>query len=399
MQRLVRPRGGFAGAVRGALRRQPAFVRLVEARRAARDERAYLALRARYARPTESLDMADGTDALLRAVWPGPARTRSDPSTVRLFIVTGETDTTGAMKDELCRSFDARSFDFVPWLPRSATRDLSWRAPLQEAILREFRDAHVERPIDLVLVYGTHFEIEPATLRAMRASGAAVALLCGDDKHSFEADPRHPSGQRPLIGSATVHLTNSRECVGWYEAEGAACLYVGWAADPAIYRPLGLPRDLPVSFVGGWYGARRDLIARVRAAGIPVRCWGPASEGGPLSRDDVVRVYNRSVVNLGFGGVGSSARITCVKARDFEVPLTGSLYLTQYDPDLATHYEIGREILCYRDALDLVEQLRYWLARPSEAAAIGRAARERALREHTWTARLTTVLQRLGILR
>ena len=78
---------------------------------------------------------------------------------------------------------------------------------------------------------------------------------------------------------------------------------------------------------------------------------------------------------------------------------SGNLLLTLYDAELARLWCVGREILCYYNEIDCIEQIRYYLERPTEAQAIGQAARERALREHTWTHRMLDLLRWMGILK
>jgi len=114
---------------------------------------------------------------------------------------------------------------------------------------------------------------------------------------------------------------------------------------------------------------------------------------------DVVEIFNRSCINLGMGGIGYSERLTNLKARDFEIPGTGGgVYVTSFNPDLAQHFIIGEEILCYRNREEMLELIRYYLARPDEAREIARRGRERCLREHRWLHRYQRVCKILGIL-
>lgn len=315
-------------------------------------------------------------------------------------MVAAQWDTASPFVPELLRSYDTAFVDLAPRVPRLGDpRDLAWRAPLQREIVERFHDAHRVRPVDAALLYVSHYECDAGTLEAIAATGVPTLVLSMDDKHAFEPRPGPiPNGQRPLIGSATVHLTNSLECIRWYSAEGAAAYFFPEAADPEIYRPLDLQKDIDASFVGGWYGGRRDLIEGLRALGIHVETFGPGTDNGIISRDEIVAVFNRSRVNLGFGGVAESARITCLKGRDFEVPMTGNAYLTQYNHELTHMYDVGREIACYLNVNDCIEQIRMLLDNPAEAAALGRASRERALRDHSWTARTDELLRWLGIL-
>lgn len=403
MQRKLAKPHPIVRGIRGLLRRNRLAFRIVHRWRSQKDERAYRRLRDRYARmapPWLDWDAEKARQrALLGRVWTGPARVHERCGDVRIFLVTSELDTTPTFAPELQRSFDADVFNTVAYLPsRPRPNALEWRDRLQRDLLEGFLRAHEREPFDLAFLYVSHFECAPSTLLTIREAGVPAAVYWMDDKHSFLEKSGVPNGQRPLSGAASLHLTTSLECVRWYTAEGAPAYYMPEAADPEVFRPLDLPKDIQVSFVGGWYGGRRELIARLRAAGIEVRCWGPETEGGLVSREEVVRIFNRSRINLGFGGIGSTAAVTHLKTRDYEVPMSGNLYLTLYNSELADQFDIGREILCYLNDVDCAEQIRFWLAQADRARDVGRAARARSLRDHTWTRRISDLLGWMGIL-
>lgn len=405
MQRIgERGQSRFLVGIRAMLRGRRALQRFVLWRRQRRAERRYLQLREAFVRAgTTWLDwpaQQRRDRELLHRAWRGPVRLLPAPTDARIFVVVGELETTMNLAPELGRSFDTEVFNYVDYLPRRLQphASLDWRERLQTDLLARFRAAHERRPFDLAILYVTHFECARSTLGAITATGVPAAVLCWDDKHSLLEQPvGWPNGQEPLIGAATLHLTNSLECVSWYAARGAAARYFPEAADPETYRHIDLQKDISVSFIGGWYGARRELIRELHTAGVEVRCWGPGTEGGAVSREEMVRIYNRSRVNLGFGGLGDTGTVTHLKGRDFEIPMTGNLYLTLYDYELAHHFDVGREILCYLNGVDCVEQIRFWLSQEDGARAVGQAARERALRDHTWTRRVSDLLAWMGL--
>ena len=80
------------------------------------------------------------------------------------------------------------------------------------------------------------------------------------------------------------------------------------------------------------------------------------------------------------------------------IPGSGNVLLTMYDSELAKMWHIGKEILCYYNEIDSIDQIRYYLERPSELIEIGQSARKRALDEHTWTHRIKELLIWMGIL-
>ena len=82
--------------------------------------------------------------------------------------------------------------------------------------------------------------------------------------------------------------------------------------------------------------------------------------------------------------------------------MSGAFYLTGWMEEMTLHYDVGKEIVCYRSAAELVDLARYYLAHDVERERIRRAGYERALRDHTWHRRFETLfaeLARTGVLR
>lgn len=393
--------------LKSALRRQTAIYELVRRRRARRQESQYVRRRDRYANDAGPVFAPPGylerSAWLLKQRWRGARAVKNRPGDVRLFAAIADVPGGPRFVNALASTFDASIFDWGRY--RSSNEDafrsdLSWRSRLQSDVVEAFRDADRERPVDLVFVYGSHLEFERATLEALRSMGAPVALVSLDDKHLFDerTDLGYPNGQRPLIGAADVHVTNSRECVRWYLASRAPVYYMPQGIDTELFRTLGLPIDIDVSFMGQRYGFRAHFIEALEESGIDVTCFGPGWGTCVVSEEEKVEIYNRSRINLGLGGVAYSSEVTCIKGRDLEVPAAGGFYLTTYDAELADLFDIGREIVCYRNEIDCVELIRYYLEHEDERRAIARAGRERCVLEHTWQARLQGLLRWLGIL-
>lgn len=84
---------------------------------------------------------------------------------------------------------------------------------------------------------------------------------------------------------------------------------------------------------------------------------------------------------------------TAVSLRAFEVPLAGGLLLADDRPDLHQHFDVGREVLAYRDAGHARELAAWALGHPPEAAAIAAAGQRRAHDEHTMVHRARRLVQ------
>ena len=81
--------------------------------------------------------------------------------------------------------------------------------------------------------------------------------------------------------------------------------------------------------------------------------------------------------------------------------MAGAFYVTGWLDEIALHYEIGTEIVCYRSRDELVDLSRYYLANDTEREKIRRAGYERARRDHTWRRRfedLFAELRRRGVI-
>ena len=110
-------------------------------------------------------------------------------------------------------------------------------------------------------------------------------------------------------------------------------------------------------------------------------------------------IYTKSRINLGCGGVGYSSRLVCLKGRDFEVPMSGGLYLTQHNPELSLVFDVGREIVTYRNPTDCARIIKELLNDRDLAASIRTAARERSIRDHTYQVRWSRVFETIGALK
>ena len=123
--------------------------------------------------------------------------------------------------------------------------------------------------------------------------------------------------------------------------------------------------------------------------------------GGVLSDRDMVQMYSRSKINLGFSSCNTDdaeERILQIRLRDFEVPMSGGFYLVEYMEELEEFFEIGKEIACYSGPEDLVEKVQYYLKHDTEREKIRQSGYERSLRDHTWHKRFEKAFKEMGIL-
>jgi len=274
------------------------------------------------------------------------------------------------------------------------------REGLDRDVLDVFEKANKEQPIDAVVGYMSGYMIRAETLEEMGKRGAVIFNCCWDDKLNF---PGAQSGGRynspaEIAGAVDLNLTNAPESVVKYAVHGGLAMFWPPGALPEIHRPYKEEFKYEVSFAGARYGRRGGFIKKLKEQGVEVECFGAGWTNGKLSREEMVRLYSQSRINLGFSGVGHGQRLLCLKGRDFEVPMSGGLYLTEDNPELSLVYEIGREIVTYYDDEDCAEKIKFLLNNPERGKEIREGGRARALKEHTWEKRFEEIFGLAGML-
>ncbi|MFN2126353.1 MAG: glycosyltransferase [Anaerolineales bacterium] len=122
----------------------------------------------------------------------------------------------------------------------------------------------------------------------------------------------------------------------------------------------------------------------------------------PLPDEELIRIYSRSNISLGFSTVGNThlqdSPIKQIRLRDFEAPMSGAFYMVEYMEDLEEFFIPGKEIVCYHDEQDLTDKIKYYLAHNREREGIRQAGYKRAISEHTWQLRFTNAFRIMGLI-
>jgi glycosyltransferase involved in cell wall biosynthesis len=342
-------------------------------------------------------------------------------------------------------------FDFPGW-PDDA--DPAWQRtgkPRTNArLLAAFRGALRQHPIDLFFGYFYSSVVYPETIDLIRQSGVPTVNFSCNNVHQFHL-------MRDIAPRFDLCIVPEKVALADFEAVGARPARIQLAANPRVYRPYPEPRVYDVAFVGQRYADRATYLDTLYQGGIDVRAWGagwapgkrvdvahakaalalvederldgirrmlrervarvlrpsePSTEppaqnghvpyGGPrLLHADLVKMFSRSRISLGFATAGEShrtpTRLRHLRLREFEAPMSGALYLTEDQPELAEYFEPGEEVLTYTDPDDLLDRVRYYLAHQEQSERIRHAALSRARREHTWQHRFAELFATLGL--
>ncbi len=208
-----------------------------------------------------------------------------------------------------------------------------------------------------------------------------------------------------VVGNSEGALERLRE-LGARRAE-----VVHWAADPELFRPHDVAKEMDVFFYGHSDKFRREWMREL--IGEPSRRLGDVdfAIGGYDYRGDTghARTIGRVPFNV-FPHAISSAHInlnvtrrahadtfassTC---RPFELAACGAAIVSNPVSGLERWFDPERELRVAADADEATALYGELLADPAQAEELGRRARERVLDEHTYAHRARRLLDLLGL--
>ena len=363
----------------------------------------YRQLCGRYGSPSVIDDPKAVTDLTRRLFRQAPER-RAAPVANRPSVLFVGTD---AQQDYsgLVQALQQRA-DVVVLQQGSGKHGQRWPAgPHEYEVVRRENGETIrrylrERRFDVLIGQMWAVSVDPRALAEAKDNGVAVVNISMDDRHAFLGPALADGadgGTRGLAPHLTLACTAAAECVRWYEMEGCPALFFPEATDGAIFSPAGVEKDIDVSFVGGRYGVRESLVAALERAGVRVHAFGAGWPAGRIPTQDVPRLFARSRVILGCGTIGHCDDFYALKLRDFDAPSSGSLYLTNDNPDLHGLFDVGREMATFTGIDDAVERVRHFLRNQAEREEIAAAGRLKTSTEHQWAARFEQLFSRLEL--
>ncbi|MFL6005556.1 MAG: glycosyltransferase, partial [Gaiellaceae bacterium] len=183
-----------------------------------------------------------------------------------------------------------------------------------------------------------------------------------------------------------------------------------WAADPDVFNPHDVEKAHDVFFYGYGDKFRREWMATL--VGEPSRRL-PDTDfalGGRDFRGDIggarmigdvpFNVFARAIsaahINLNVTRRSHATVYASATSRPFELAASGAAIVSNPVDGMEQWFEPGRELLVASTAEEAVDAYRELLSDPAQAEALGMAARERALDEHTYSHRARRLLELIG---
>jgi spore maturation protein CgeB len=183
--------------------------------------------------------------------------------------------------------------------------------------------------------------------------------------------------------------------------------YLPEACNPRLHRSVELNADerntyaCEVMIAGTLYYYRQEILRQLKD--FDLKIWGLAPDwllnrlsvrsqyiGKPVFADDKARAVAGAKICLNTLHYGEVDGLNC---RAFEIAGCGGFQLITAVPVLREHFDVGGEIVEFRNTEQLVELIRHYLDHPELAAQIARRGQQRAHREHTFEHRLREILR------
>lgn len=182
-------------------------------------------------------------------------------------------------------------------------------------------------------------------------------------------------------------------------------MYLPHGCDPEVHKRLDLSKGekrlygSDLSFMGAPYPNRVKAFRQLKDYDFKI--WGegwdkiemPGVKGGKrnISQVTAAKIFNASLINL---NLHSSDEIKENFGGDFANPRTfalagcGVFQLVDKREAIPSLFKVDEEIVCFETVEELKEKIDYYLEHPTKREEIGRAAQERAYREHTYAHRI-----------
>lgn len=200
-------------------------------------------------------------------------------------------------------------------------------------------------------------------------------------------------------------ITSFPHYVDKFRKMGINSEYLPLAFEPRILKKInGQKRIYDVTFIGSFtpFHQRGTKILDEVARKIPINIW---SQGliYLLPNSPLQRYFHGEVWGLSMYEVLAQSKIVINRhisvARDYannmrlyESTGMGAMLISDEKKNLHELFEISKEVVTYKDSLDLIDKIKYYLTQEDKRKKLAAAGQKRTLKEHTYRKRMEELI-------
>lgn len=233
------------------------------------------------------------------------------------------------------------------------------------------------------------YDILESTLDTIRKESTVVGWF-------FDDDWRFEDYSKWWIPYLDYCVTNAIEAVPKYREFDARVIQTIPNTGVAIDRDWSnIEEKYDVSFVGSRYCADREqYINELKKKNILVHLFGDGW-GKYVSFEEMINIFKTSKINLNFSKDVANQEKLQIKGRVFQVCMAGGFMLTEYAFGIEKYFDIDKEIVCFRNAEEMLHKIAYYIEHETERRAVAHAGWKRASREYTSIRMVSEVFQEI----
>lgn len=326
--------------------------------------------------------------------------------------------------------------------------------PLKFNSIQEANECVIKRLIkggvDLFMTTCNESDLYIDVLDEIKRVGTPTLLICFDNLTV-------PFNHKKIAPHFDLVWLTSIETKYLFDKWGVNSIFLPYAANPNISKPTFNEDIERVLFIGTPYGSRCKMLNSLLDADIPVTLHAKSADiaktiipsgskidlareiyrmlsfqigrklayaslknkftkesrlheesanliqNPPVDVRSMMGLYNDYALSLSsvsnrHTGVLSKP-VLIVNLRSFEIPAAGGLLFCQYNPELESYFNDGKEAVYYHNDEDMIDKAKFYLKSANKGLRrqIKESARYKVENEHTWYQRFSKVFDKLDI--
>lgn len=275
-----------------------------------------------------------------------------------------------------------------------------------------------EKNVDAVLFMNVpinHIQGIPTAIH--EEYGIPAAYFDGDmptilPKYATERGFKFNYYQGADLSEFDAFFTNSKGVIPDLEEMGARNVHpLYYAADPDLFKPVDVEKDIDISFFGYGSEFREEWMTKMiadpsmklanvnfsvggKGFGIPL---GNANLIGDLPYSAFREFCCRSKICLNITRWSHTNVYASATARPFELAAYGACIVSQPYNGIEEWFEVGKDLIVVDSEDEVMETYQWLLDSDEECGMYGERARRRVLKEHTFCHRAEKIVRVLGL--